>query len=126
SIKQLVEDFARYVYLPRLASPRVLTEAVRNGLGLLTWRQDSFAYADSFDETSGRYRGLRCGEVVAVPRDDPTGLLVRPERALKQYEAEAAATPGGAVAAAGASSTPGAVRPTPAAGVPTATPGTPS
>jgi len=102
-----VEDFARYVYLPRLASPRVLTDAVRNGLGLLTWSQDSFAYADSFDETAGRYRGLRCGEVVAVSRDDPTGLLVRPERALKQYEAEAAATrAGGTGGVAGAPSSP--------------------
>jgi len=92
NIRQLVEDFARYLYLPRLARPGVLINAIRNGLGLLTWSQDSFAYADSVDETAGRYRGLRCGEVVALSPDDPTGLLVRPERALKQYEAEAVAS----------------------------------
>jgi hypothetical protein len=118
SIKQLVEDFARYIYLPRLAGPSVLIEAVRNGLGLLTWSQDSFAYADSLDETAGRYRGLRCGEVVAVSREGPTGLLVRPERALKQYEAEAAANRAGgtgALAGAGRTSTVEGVAPGPAA-----------
>jgi hypothetical protein len=61
AIKQLAEDFARYVYLPRLAEPAVLFSAIRDGLGLLTWEKDSFAYADGYDETASRYRGLRCG-----------------------------------------------------------------
>ena len=52
AIKQLVEDFARYLYLPRLKEPAVLLEAIRDGLRLLTWSQDSFAYAESFDEES--------------------------------------------------------------------------
>jgi hypothetical protein len=43
-VKQLVEDFARYLYLPRLKEPPVLLEAIRDGLRLLTWSQDSFAY----------------------------------------------------------------------------------
>ena len=90
AIKQLVEDFARYIYLPRLKEPAVLIEAIRNGLGLLMWPQDSFAYADSFDEASGRYRGLRCGQLVNISEDNLSGLLVRPEPALKQHEAEKA------------------------------------
>jgi len=52
SIKQLAEDFARYLYLPRLTETRALVEAIRDGLGLLTWSTDTFAYADSFDENS--------------------------------------------------------------------------
>jgi hypothetical protein len=56
-IKQLVEDFAKYLYLPRLREPAVLLEAIREGLRLLTWSRDSFAYADSFDEAA-----LRRGE----------------------------------------------------------------
>src|ERR1700733_13484232 len=84
-----VEDFARYLYLPRLKEPGVLLEAVREGLRLLTWSQDSFAYAESFDNTAGRYRGLRCGQMVNVSTDNLSGLLVRPEVALKQYQAEA-------------------------------------
>lgn len=52
SVKQLADDFARYVYLPRLASSVVLWRAIEDGLGLLTWETDTFAYADSFDEGS--------------------------------------------------------------------------
>ena len=37
AVKQLVEDFARYLYLPRLAGPEVLVDAVRDGVALLTW-----------------------------------------------------------------------------------------
>lgn len=90
-VRQLVDDFARYLYLPRLRDSDVLLAAVRDGLGLLLWSQDSFAYADSFDEGAGRYRGLRCGQHVSVSKDNLTGLLVRPERATKQQEADAAA-----------------------------------
>jgi predicted AAA+ superfamily ATPase len=94
AIKQLVEDFARYVYLPRLAEPAVPIQAIREGLGLLTWSRESFAYADSYDEAVDAYRALRCGQAVALSPDSPIGLLVRPERALKQQEAEAVAAAG--------------------------------
>jgi predicted AAA+ superfamily ATPase len=93
AVKQLVEDFVRYLYLPRLKEPAVLFQAIRDGLGLLTWSQDSFAYADSFDEAAGRYRGLRCGQIVNVTEDNLSGLLVRPEVALAQHQAETVAAP---------------------------------
>jgi hypothetical protein len=95
AIKQLVEDFGRYLYLPRLKEPAVLLEAIREGLRLLTWSQDSFAYAESFDEAAGRYRGLRCGEMVNISADNMSGLLIRPDVALKQHQAEMAPVPGG-------------------------------
>jgi hypothetical protein len=88
SIKQLVEDFAKYLYLPRLGDPAVLVNAIRDGLALLTWPQDSFAYADSFDEAAGRYRGLRSGQNVSVPDHNVSGLLVRPDVAVRQIDAE--------------------------------------
>lgn len=91
SIKQLIEDFAQYPYLPRLRDPSVLVAAVNEGLGLLLWVQDSFAYADSFDAASGRYRGLRSGQHLTITADQQHGLLVRPTVALKQQEDEAAA-----------------------------------
>ena len=90
SIKQLAEDFARYIYLPRLRDSQVLMDAIREGLGLLSWTQDSFAYAEDFEEESGRYRGLRIGQRVSILEDNLMGLLVRPEAALKQYDAEKA------------------------------------
>src|ERR1019366_5117557 len=88
AIQQLQEDYARYLYLPRLRQSEVLFRAIRDGLGLLTWSQDSFAYADSFDEAAGRYRGLRCGQIVNVSADNSGGLLVKAEPALKQQETE--------------------------------------
>jgi predicted AAA+ superfamily ATPase len=87
AIKQLMEDFARYLYLPRLKNPLVLVGSIRDGLRLPTWEQDAFAYADSFDETAGRYRGLRAGQQVPITEDD-LGLLVRAEVARRQLEAE--------------------------------------
>jgi hypothetical protein len=48
---------------------------------------DSFAYADSFDETSGRYRGLRYGQIIFVTAHE--GMLVKSELAGKQAEADA-------------------------------------
>ncbi len=93
AINQLVEDFAKYVYLPRLKKPSVLVDAVREGMSLLTWMQDSFAYANDFDEEAGRYKGLRFAQPVNVSADNPDGLLVRPEVALRQYEAEKIVVP---------------------------------
>ncbi|MGE5619338.1 MAG: Swt1 family HEPN domain-containing protein [Sphingomonadaceae bacterium] len=90
AVQQLAEDFARYIYLPRLSGPEVLAGAIRSGLGLLTWNPETFAYADSYDETTARYRGLRCGEPIQISGTSLSGLLVRPEVAARQREADAA------------------------------------
>ncbi len=45
AVKHLVDDFVHYLYLPRLASPEVLVQAICDGVKLLTWQSDSFAYA---------------------------------------------------------------------------------
>jgi hypothetical protein len=58
------------------------------GIKLLTWSKDSFAYADSFDDKEGRYRGLRCAQTVSISGSEPTGLLVKPQVAAKQQETE--------------------------------------
>ncbi|MEW6750478.1 MAG: Swt1 family HEPN domain-containing protein [Candidatus Latescibacterota bacterium] len=78
-VRQLVEDFAKYPYLQRLRGPEVLVEAVGDGVGLMTWNPETFAYADAFDEDTGTYQGLRCGQHVSLPADSPSGLLVKPE-----------------------------------------------
>jgi hypothetical protein len=91
-IRQLVEDFGRYLYLPRLQTSAVLLNATRAGLALLTWEHDAFAYAESYDEAGGRYRGLRPGELVNVTADD-SGLLVRSEIARQQIDKETAPPP---------------------------------
>lgn len=92
AIRQLIDDFGRYLYLPRLKNPGVLLDAIRDGVGLLTWTLDSFAYADSYDEETKRYRGLRGGQMIMID-EDSSGLLVRPEIARAQMEAEAIPKP---------------------------------
>jgi predicted AAA+ superfamily ATPase len=89
AVKQLVEDFARYLYLPRLAGPEVLVHSIRDGLALLMWQTDTFAYAESYDDGAGRYRGLRGGQLLSLSADNP-GLLVKPDLARRQMDAEAA------------------------------------
>jgi len=97
AIKQLAEDFAKYLYLPRLKDSSVLVGAIRDGFALLTWERESFAFADSFDDSDGRYRGLRGGQMVSLNDAYAPGLLVKPDVASKQLDAERAApTPGGA------------------------------
>jgi hypothetical protein len=94
AVKQIVDDFARYLYLSRVAGPEVVTQAMRDGVALLTWQPDTFGYAESYDEAAGRYRGLRSGQVINISADD-AGLLVKPDVAQRQLEAEVAAARGG-------------------------------
>jgi predicted AAA+ superfamily ATPase len=113
AIRLLVDDFARYLYLPRLAGPEVLVNAARDGVALLTWQTDTFAYAESFDESAARYRGLRGGQQISISADSGA-LLVKPQVARKQLDAEtvptasAAATGGTAAGPTGAGMSPGA------------------
>ena len=87
-INKLAEDYAQYLYLSRLCDTSVLYGAIRQGLSMLTWRQDSFGYAESYDDNTKRYRGLRCGQQIDISEANNYGLLVRPEVAEKQIKAE--------------------------------------
>ena len=60
-VKQLVDDFAKYLYLPRVKNAQVILDAIQDGVSRLTWSQDTFAYADYYDATADRYRGLEAG-----------------------------------------------------------------
>ena len=86
-VKQLIDDFARYLYLPRLAGPEVLIQAIRDGVAMLTWQSDTFAYAESYDEGASRHRGLRVGQMVNVAPESAT-LLVKPDVARRQMDTE--------------------------------------
>lgn len=80
--------YTQYLYLPRLRDASVLLGAITDGVGLITWRQDGFAYADDVAEASGRFVGLRAGEGIVLA--DPVGLLVQPDAAEIQFETERA------------------------------------
>ncbi len=118
AVRQLVEYFARYLYLPRLAGPEVLVQAIRDGVALLTWQSDTFAYAESYDETAARYRGLRGGQMVSLSAES-AGLLVKPAVARRQMDAEtSAAAPGSTPEEIGARLPLGVSGPTPAGAAP--------
>jgi hypothetical protein len=87
-LKQLAEDVARYLYLPRLRDEDVLLEAVRDGVTRLSWREDTFAYADAWDEAKGRYKGLQAGKAIRALIDGQS-VLVQSDVAAQQLDAEA-------------------------------------
>ena len=83
STKELIENFAKYVYMPRLKSSEVLLAAMHDGVQSPSWRRDTFAYASGWDEERQRYRNLRAGERIDVIPDGQS-LLVKPEVAEAQ------------------------------------------
>src|SRR5581483_2953888 len=87
SIRQIWEYLTQYLYLSRLKDEQVLIEAVRAGVGSLTWK-DFFAYASAVRD-DGRYVGLIAGANPAVTLDGAS-VLVKPETAQRQIDEEAA------------------------------------
>ena len=88
SVKQLVEDFARYLYLPRVSGPGVIARSIEDGLGMTSWEKDSFAIADDYDHAAGRFRGLKVAQLVQVSYEE-TKVIVKPAVAKIQLDAEA-------------------------------------
>ena len=103
-IKQLAEDVAKYLYLPRLRDEDVLLAAIRDGVQRLTWQSETFAYADSWDEQRKRYKGLQAGRSIRVLVDGHS-LLVKPEVAVRQMEADKSERGTGAGTTAGTAGT---------------------
>jgi predicted AAA+ superfamily ATPase len=87
NVRQLVDDFAQYHYLPRLLNAEVLLASIREGVSSLTWEQDTFAYAGAWDATTERYLGLQTGRVANISRDSES-VIVKSEAALRQLERE--------------------------------------
>jgi len=86
SVGDLWKVYASYPYMPRLRDRGVLNAGLT--AAVLIWTSDGFALAEGHDTASGRYRGLM------IPNDhcdaaitDAT-LVVRPDLAQQQREAE--------------------------------------
>ena len=79
-VAEIAEWFATYVYLPKLRDRVVLETAIRDALAKL---DPKFAYAEAFDEATGKYAGLLWQKAPVGPMP-PTALLVRPEIAVAQ------------------------------------------
>lgn len=82
SLKDLWEYLNRYVYLPRIKGRETLIGAVRSSVsGMLP---GPFAYAENYDETTGKYLGLVLDRTVtATVVIDSSSVIVRAEVAEK-------------------------------------------
>lgn len=86
-VKQLMEDFATYLYLPRLRDSNVLLGAIRDGVLQPDWQKATFAYAQAKNEI-GRYQGLVDGLNTSVQAEGGA-LVVKPEVAAEQHRKDA-------------------------------------
>jgi hypothetical protein len=88
--------YSQYPYMPRLRDRRVLDEGVVDMP--MIWQTDAFALATGYEVAADRYVGLWVpGDKQAPPATTDSLLLVRPDIAAKQRDAEVSATPGIAV-----------------------------
>ncbi|MGK2886688.1 MAG: DUF499 domain-containing protein [Rhodococcus sp. (in: high G+C Gram-positive bacteria)] len=84
AVEALWKAYCQYPYLPRLASFEVLARALSDGVSKLSWLAETFAYADGHD--GSRWVGLAVAQHVEAR---PGGLVVRPDVAQQQIDAEA-------------------------------------
>jgi hypothetical protein len=83
----------QYPYMPRLRNRHVLDEGIVDMP--LIWQTDAFGLATGYDDSAGRYIGLWTpGDKGAAPAATDSLLLVRPDIAVTQRDAEIPATPG--------------------------------
>ncbi len=75
AVHKLWETYARFPYMPRLASRDVLYSAIANRASTITWQEDTFAYAEAHD--GERWVGLHTDD--AIP-PAPSGFLIHPDR----------------------------------------------
>jgi hypothetical protein len=90
-LKRLWEYLAQYLYLPRLKNQDVLLQTVREGVRS-TLVEENFGYAEGWDEAKQRYTGLVILRGIN-PSISSHSLLVKPDVAMGQLEAEKPANP---------------------------------
>ena len=95
-VKQLAEDMAKYLYLPRLRDDDVLLAAIREGVAPRLIPSETFAYAERWDEQKKRYVGLSVNRTIRVLLEGES-LVVKPDVAAAQLAADQAQQPGARV-----------------------------
>ena len=83
TVEKLWDAYCQFPYLPRLGSFEILAAAISNGTSSLSWAEETFAYAEAFDD--GRWLNLVTGQMVNAR---PSGLIVSPEAAQQQIQAD--------------------------------------
>ena len=84
SLKRVWECLATYLYLSRLRDSDALLDTVREGI-----KTKEFGYANSVDD-AGRYNGLQFGNLAGSIYFDDESVLVKPDVAAEQLEADTA------------------------------------
>ena len=77
SVNALWNMVTQYVYMPRLISKDVLTDAIKEGV-----QSGSFGYAQSYDEEQESYHDIHFAQTLHVL--DQNGLIVKPEIARRK------------------------------------------
>jgi predicted AAA+ superfamily ATPase len=90
SVKQLSEYYSQYPYLQRLTCPEVVLEAIRDGVNHVAWDPETFAYADRYDDQANRYIGLKSQTILTHIATDGNAVLIKPEVAIQQIQADQA------------------------------------
>jgi len=87
AIKQLAEDFASYLYLPRVKDDQVIYTSISDGVNRQSWEKETFAYAEEWNETKQRYSGIVAGRATTISYGNQ-GLIIKPEIASTQIAQE--------------------------------------
>jgi len=82
AVEVLWKAYSQFLYLPRLASRKVLDDAISTGVASLDWERETFAYASGHD--GERWVELKTAELISVR---PGGLVVAPAAARQQLDA---------------------------------------
>jgi predicted AAA+ superfamily ATPase len=88
AVGKLWEYYCQYPYMPRLTERAVLERGIHAVFGLLTWEMEGFAVATGYDSSTGRYTGLALPHEDTPPQLTDSTLLVRPDLARAQRDAE--------------------------------------
>ena len=89
-VRELVEWCRKYLYLPRISTDQVILDALVNPQAAMTG-EETFHLADSVDQASGRYAGLRPQEASSTQLPTLNSLVVKNEVAFQQLEADRSA-----------------------------------
>lgn len=90
SVGQLWKVYSAYPYMPRLRDRQVLEAGLT--AEVLLWEVEGFAFAESYDTTTGRYSGLVLPSDMSTVAVTDSLLIVKPEAANAQRAEDLSAT----------------------------------
>ena len=82
-VRELVDWCRKYLYLPRITNDQVILDALVNSSAVLAG-ESTFYLADSFNEGSGRYQGLRPQQSSSNKLPSLISLIVKEDVARRQ------------------------------------------